>query len=527
VPVPTPSERRAHPRKRLDQLAYIGFGPDTGGVLLDVSEEGLRCQIVGAVVEGDRCHLKFSLPGRHSAIEADGQVVWSNRSRQGGGVRLVGLGPDARQELQQWIRDEIASGDLRKPAVAARTRSVGAVHVPKPGTPEPAAPAPAESIPANQPMLAWPEQTLPGEQTEGDLAAEIEAAVETTENANVLREEPAPLTADEHADAKPEPAAMAQPAERGRSVAEAAKAVATHAAAAHKPASQRAAPQAAVPKPAERRIPLTSFPVDSHKPRFTKASIVAGCAVAAIVALAFSGFNLANLFSGGETDTTIVAPAAVPPMPPAVAGLESPASPVPSSENASTGAANDAVDHLSRSAAPPNRTVPPTTNPAPNKIAANQPPQNSTAARTATRQQMALALPRPRLANPARPPVTAPEVPLAPAVPPALLLNMPALESRAAELPRPGAGYTPPQLLSQVEPVYSAMAKQARLQGTVRVNATVGTDGVPRSPVCVSGNNGLCQMALEALRKWRYQPASSGGQPVEAPVLVNFNFQLR
>ena len=104
---------------------------------------------------------------------------------------------------------------------------------------------------------------------------------------------------------------------------------------------------------------------------------------------------------------------------------------------------------------------------------------------------------------------------------------MPALESRTAELPQPAADYRPPQLLSQVEPAYSAVARQARLQGTVRVNATVGTDGVPQSAVCVSGNNGLCQMALEAIRQWRYQAATSGGQPVAAQVLVNFNFQLR
>ena len=71
APSRSSTDRRSHARKRLNQLAYIGFGPDTGGVLLDISEEGLCCQIVGAVVEGDKCHLKFALPGQHATIEAD------------------------------------------------------------------------------------------------------------------------------------------------------------------------------------------------------------------------------------------------------------------------------------------------------------------------------------------------------------------------------------------------------------------------------------------------------------------------
>jgi protein TonB len=115
--------------------------------------------------------------------------------------------------------------------------------------------------------------------------------------------------------------------------------------------------------------------------------------------------------------------------------------------------------------------------------------------------------------------------------PAAPLLEMPAIAGRSPE-PQPvrppaGSDYTPPQLLSRVEPVYSSYARQARMQGMVRVNATVGTDGVPRKAVCLSGNSLLCQMALEAVGKWRYEPATSGGQPVEAQTLINFSFQLR
>ena len=128
----TPTERRAHRRKRLEQLAYIGFGPNSGGVLLDVSEQGLRCQIVGAVVEGDSCRLKFCLPGHHSTVEADGQVVWSNETKQGGGVRLLGLSREAQLELQQWVDQETEPSAQRKPAQdPPRMANVSRAQVPK------------------------------------------------------------------------------------------------------------------------------------------------------------------------------------------------------------------------------------------------------------------------------------------------------------------------------------------------------------------------------------------------------------
>jgi periplasmic protein TonB len=82
-------------------------------------------------------------------------------------------------------------------------------------------------------------------------------------------------------------------------------------------------------------------------------------------------------------------------------------------------------------------------------------------------------------------------------------------------------------MISQVEPVYSALARQQGLQGTVKVNVTIGADGVPRSWVCVDGNTTLCRMATDVIAKWRYQPATSNGLPVVAQMVVSFSFQLR
>jgi protein TonB len=93
--------------------------------------------------------------------------------------------------------------------------------------------------------------------------------------------------------------------------------------------------------------------------------------------------------------------------------------------------------------------------------------------------------------------------------------------------PPSGTTYLQPELMRRVEPVYSGFARDARLRGSVQISATVGTDGVPRSLARVSGNSALAEMAIDAVRRWRYQPAQLNGQPVEAQTVITFNFQLR
>jgi TonB family protein len=96
--------RRLFVRRRLDRLAYVDFGPDNGGMLIDISEGGLSFQGVGPVGQGQRLRLRFTLPGLKSKpIEATVEVRWSNSSSKVGGLQFVEITEDARQRLQQWI----------------------------------------------------------------------------------------------------------------------------------------------------------------------------------------------------------------------------------------------------------------------------------------------------------------------------------------------------------------------------------------------------------------------------------------
>ena len=86
---------------------------------------------------------------------------------------------------------------------------------------------------------------------------------------------------------------------------------------------------------------------------------------------------------------------------------------------------------------------------------------------------------------------------------------------------------TPPLPTEQVPPEYPAAAADAGLEGRVRVRVTVGTDGtVTDAEVEESTDPVFDEAALEAAKRWRFEPATQGGEPVEATVTIPFTFKL-
>jgi protein TonB len=97
----------------------------------------------------------------------------------------------------------------------------------------------------------------------------------------------------------------------------------------------------------------------------------------------------------------------------------------------------------------------------------------------------------------------------------------------SAEKSSRAVGFTEPVLIDHNPPVYPASAMKKHIGGLVTVNATIGTDGVPRELRLVSGDPSLGQAAEEAISHWRYVPAVSGGVPVESQVAITVNFQVK
>jgi len=87
-------------------------------------------------------------------------------------------------------------------------------------------------------------------------------------------------------------------------------------------------------------------------------------------------------------------------------------------------------------------------------------------------------------------------------------------------------GVTQGMLINKVQPNYPPLAKQARVQGQVVLQAVIGKDGTIQNLHVVSGHPMLVQSALDAVRQWRYRPYFLNGEPVEVDTQITVNFSL-
>jgi periplasmic protein TonB len=81
-------------------------------------------------------------------------------------------------------------------------------------------------------------------------------------------------------------------------------------------------------------------------------------------------------------------------------------------------------------------------------------------------------------------------------------------------------------LIEKTVPQYPAIAKAARIQGTVVLAATISKSGSIENLRVISGPPMLVQSALDAVRSWRYKPYLLNDTPVEVETTVNVVFNL-
>ena len=91
---------------------------------------------------------------------------------------------------------------------------------------------------------------------------------------------------------------------------------------------------------------------------------------------------------------------------------------------------------------------------------------------------------------------------------------------------RVSSGVAQGLLIHQIKPVYPPLAVQARIQGTVLLQAVVAKDGTVQELRVVSGHPLLVKAALDAVKLWRYKPYRLNDQPVEVDTEIIVNFTL-
>jgi hypothetical protein len=114
-------QTRTKHRHELRALTYVTLDQANGGIVRNLTREGLAVQAVAAVHPMQEVRVRFELRYPKLRVEARGQVMWSTVSGQCG-IRFIDLPPTLSRDIQQWI-----FGDLLEAAALHSNRAMFAL----------------------------------------------------------------------------------------------------------------------------------------------------------------------------------------------------------------------------------------------------------------------------------------------------------------------------------------------------------------------------------------------------------------
>jgi TonB family protein len=475
---PKNEKRRLHVRRRIDHLTYASFGPGNGGILINLSEGGASFQGIAGVRTGQLIDLSFKLPWTDSPIEARGEVVWSNDSGKGGGLRFINLSEEMRERLKKWLGNNLYSSANFAEHATSPTK-------------------PASTLITSYEKLIQSSPTP--------------AARERLETVPVSPDPPATHIRPNFTLAPEDP-----------------------------PASKIRASRAGVPSFILADYPGPQ-PQTSRSPRYVlfATGMLAGC-IGVLAAIA--GMHvLVRPDRPAIPESSQLAAA------PAVADEGRQNSAVDGSDlndknDEQVALGNQNIDATEAPREPTFNKMPPqevaAIAPPARRPELNLKPSEDSRPKTNPPDRRNLALLGPRVPAP-RSAAELREPPIADASSPSFISteeprfgaasmhDLPKPPQPSAAKPDRPTGFMDAVLIQRNPPIYPASAMKKHIEGRVTVNATIGTDGVPRALRLVTGDPILGQAAEEAISQWRYVPAVSGGIPVESTVAISVDFQSK
>jgi TonB family protein len=96
------AEKRHAPRTIPEHLVYLDIKPENGGIVLNISEEGLSFQCVAPVQVGQQLTVCFF--ERSETMHLSGEVAWTDQPRKLGGLRFTQVSEAGRATLGELLR---------------------------------------------------------------------------------------------------------------------------------------------------------------------------------------------------------------------------------------------------------------------------------------------------------------------------------------------------------------------------------------------------------------------------------------
>jgi hypothetical protein len=115
-------ERRHSLRHKVNTPAFASFDGVTGGMILDLSEEGMSMQTMAPLEEHTRVPLHISLGEPAVYLETTGYVAWADALGRAG-VRFSDLPDESRTRLREWLTSHASAPSWKAPRWVVREQA--------------------------------------------------------------------------------------------------------------------------------------------------------------------------------------------------------------------------------------------------------------------------------------------------------------------------------------------------------------------------------------------------------------------
>jgi TonB family protein len=501
------SERRAYTRQLIPSLAYVELDEGNGGIILNISEGGLSVQAVAGLMDGLLPGVRFQLAETDTWIEANARITWTNETRKLAGLEFVDLSEDCRGSIRKWLeRDSHPTAGSE----AADARGPDEITTAEADALPPIAP-PDSALESFSPIVQKATELPSTESTESSaVTADIVSSVRAQPDVEAASAVLADLVASvsEHAHL-PLPESPRSESPQGPSSVPSAPI----------PFRQTGETKAADAMPGDSKSSEGESLIGNRWPAVLVLVALAVCSLAAgwAAGQGHLGKILAKLRAtqGAEEIRGALEHLGMPAASPAEIEVENLSGqrwaipfngPLTSSADAGRRPSAGFGQQQARKPQPGFRTW------------ILSPPQQQ--ARTATGESGDLKEPPPVVSE-----ASAPNDNVltssggARSLAPPVVLPVPA-PAAPTGIVKQG------QLIHRVDPEYPEIAKNQHAEGTVRLNVTVGPDGIVRGVALVGGPRLLVDAAERAVRQWRYTPTMLDGKPVEFQREVDLTFRF-
>ncbi len=102
-------QERTHYRHDLRTLTYVTLDQGNGGIVRNLTREGMGVQVVAAVRPKQQLRVRFELRSPRVRVETRGEVVWATFSGQCG-IRFLDLAPKTARQIDEWIFGNLLEG---------------------------------------------------------------------------------------------------------------------------------------------------------------------------------------------------------------------------------------------------------------------------------------------------------------------------------------------------------------------------------------------------------------------------------